>query len=316
MVDVVFNLIGKPRSVLFLSILGNINANVPFSTGTQIPHLKVPPNAADCHHHIYNSRFPVDLASELRPPDATVAEYRLLQKRIGTTRNVIVQPSTYGTDNSGLVEALKLFGLSATRGIAVVNNDVSDEKLKELNTFGVRGIRFNFSRPGKGISLDMVEQLAKRIYDFNWHIQVVASANQILGGAEVWERIRCPVVFDHLGHVPSIHHPAFPFIVKLLKRKKAWVKLSGAYIHSQFGPPTYKDRSIVAKAYVREVPQQLVWGSDWPHPTARLDNKPDDALLLDLLAEWAPDETIRHHILVENPERLYGFPRMFKTLPR
>lgn len=290
-----------------MSILENANIKVPFSTGTQIPHVTVPPNATDCHHHIYDSRFPVDLTSELRPPDASVAAYRLLQKRIGTTRNVVVQPSTYGTDNRGLVEALKHFGFSATRGIAVIDNDISDEKLKELNTLGVRGIRFNFSRPGKGISLDMVETLAKRIYDFGWHIQVVASADQILNGAEVWERTCCPIVFDHLGHVPSVHHPAFALIVGLLKRKKAWVKLSGVYIHSKFGPPNYDDISIVAKAYVREVPQQLVWGSDWPHPTARFDNKPDDALLLDLLAAWAPDEAIRHHILVENPARLYGF---------
>jgi len=53
----------------------------------------------------------------------------------------------------------------------------------------------------------------------------------------------------------------------------------------------------------------MVWGSDWPHPTSPENNKPDDALLLDLLAVWVPDEAMRNRILVQNPETLYGFPK-------
>jgi predicted TIM-barrel fold metal-dependent hydrolase len=53
----------------------------------------------------------------------------------------------------------------------------------------------------------------------------------------------------------------------------------------------------------------MVWGSDWPHPNLSLAQKPDDAVLLDLLSDWAPDEAIRHRILVENPQTLYGFPK-------
>jgi predicted TIM-barrel fold metal-dependent hydrolase len=50
----------------------------------------------------------------------------------------------------------------------------------------------------------------------------------------------------------------------------------------------------------------MVWGSDWPHPTEA--HKPDDAVLFDLLADWALDAVTRHRILVENPALLYGFP--------
>jgi D-galactarolactone isomerase len=152
----------------------------------------------------------------------------------------------------------------------------------------------------------MVEPLAERIKPFGWHIQIVANAEQIVAGADIWNRVPVPVVIDHLGHVLSVTHPAFKVIVGLLKRGKGWVKLSGAYIRSEVGPP-YSDRTVVAKAYVKEAPDQLVWGSDWPHPTAKIDDKPDDALLFDLLAEWAPDEAIRNRILVNNPSRLYGF---------
>ena len=33
------------------------------------------------------------------------------------------------------------------------------------------------------------------------------------------------------------------------------------------------------------------------------------ALLFDLLLGWAPDEKVRHRILVENPALLYDFPK-------
>lgn len=295
-----FPVMGSPNS---------FNQQVPYSSGTERPRIKVPANATDCHHHIYDSRFPIDAKSALRPPDATVADYRLLQKRLGTMRNVIVQPSTYGVDNSGLVESLEKFGLQTTRGIAVVNTSVTDIELEKLDAAGVRGIRFNLSQPGGATNMDMVLPLAERVNALGWHIQVVAKADQIAAGADVWHKVPCPIVFDHLGHITSVDQPGFYVMLELLQQGKAWVKLSGAYILSKSGPPAYEDRAEVAKAYIKIAPKQLVWGSDWPHPTSKLDNKPDDATLLDLLAQWAPDEATQHLILVDNPARLYGFSR-------
>jgi D-galactarolactone isomerase len=119
---------------------------VKWSAGTEAPKLKAPANAVDCHHHIYNSKYPVDPKAMLRPADATVEDYRALQKRIGTSRNVLVQPSTYGTDNRAHLEALAAFGPSA-RMVAVVDDTVTTEELKRLHGLGVRGIRFNLARP-------------------------------------------------------------------------------------------------------------------------------------------------------------------------
>ncbi|MGA7868298.1 MAG: 2-pyrone-4,6-dicarboxylate hydrolase, partial [Stellaceae bacterium] len=67
---------------------------VKWSAGTEAPKLRAPAGAADCHHHIYDAKYPADPRSTLRPGDATVEDYRALQRRIGTSRNVIVQPST------------------------------------------------------------------------------------------------------------------------------------------------------------------------------------------------------------------------------
>jgi predicted TIM-barrel fold metal-dependent hydrolase len=154
-------------------------------------------------------------------------------------------------------------------------------------------------------SVEMVEPLAKRAAALGWHIQINGVADRILAAMPVFSRLPVPLVFDHLAHAPSPKSPLFAAVAKLLQSGKAWVKLSGAYIDTKVGPPTYADTSAVAKAYVKEAPQRLVWGSDWPHPSEK--NKPDDALLFDLLTQWAPREQIRTHILVNNPAKLYGF---------
>ena len=282
---------------------------VPWSAGTELAKIKAPPNAADCHHHIYSARFKIDPNSTLRPGDASVADYRLLQKRIGTMRNVIVQPSTYGIFNDGLVEALGEFGPTA-RGVAVVNDSVTDAELKRLEAARVRGIRFNLGNVGGATNMSMLEPLAKRIAPMGWHVQFNMSADMLLAAKDVLARLPCDVVFDHLAHIPQpagTVHPAFAAVVDLMQKGKAWVKLSGAYQDTKVGPPTYADSTAIAQAYVKAAPERLIWGSDWPHPSEKDNAKPDDAVLFDLMAQWAPDEAVRNRILVDNPAKLYGF---------
>jgi len=280
---------------------------VKWSSGTASPTLKAPPNAADCHHHIYDGRFPADPKAVLHPPDALVEDYRALQRRIGTTRSVIIQPSTYGTDNRCGLAALAALGASA-RMVAVVDDTVTDAELKRLDGLGVRGIRFNLAQAG-ATTPEMIEPLARRVTPLGWHIQINAPADKIVEILPILERVPSPIVFDHLAHIPQpdgIAHPLFARIRALLDKGRTWVKLSGAYIDTKVGPPGYADATVVARAYVKAAPERLVWGSDWPHPTEQ-GQKPDDAVLFDLLSEWAPDAGMRHRILVENPAALYGF---------
>ena len=281
---------------------------VKWSAGAEAPRLKTPPNTTDCHHHIYDSRFPTAPNATVRPPDALVADYRMLQKRLGMTRHVIVQPSTYGVDNRLLVESLKTFGPEA-RGVAVVNTSVTDEELKQLDAAGVRGIRFNIAQGG-GTTWEMIDPLAKRITPLGWHIQIQADAAGIFAHKEIWDRVPCQIVFDHLAHIPEpegVKAPVFAVVTELLHKGKGWVKLSGFYYDTKVGPPTYSDSVAVAQGYVKEAPERLVWGSDWPHPLQKPEDKPDDALLLDLFAQVAPDEGIRNRIFVDNAAKLYGF---------
>ena len=295
-------------------VAGGLNSSsgqpqaVPWSSGTEPPKLKAPPNACDCHMHIYDSRFPVAPNAKLRPPEATVDAYRLFQKRLGTTRNVVVTPSTYGTDNSVTLDAMAKLGGTA-RGVAVVDTSVTDAELKRLNDQGIRGIRFNLVQSGAS-TIEMLEPLSKRVNDLGWHVQIHMLGEHIIENTDLLQRLPSPIVFDHLARIPQpagVDHPAFALVLKLLDKDRAWVKLSGAYQDTRTGPPAYADVSKVARAYVKAAPERMVWSSDWPHPTEHADAKPNDAILFDLLADWAPDKATRNRILVDNPAALYGF---------
>jgi D-galactarolactone isomerase len=283
------------------------NQAVANSSGTERPKLKAPVNAADCHMHIYDpARFPLAPSPRVAPVNAALAQYRLLQKRIGTTRVVIVTPRNYATRNEATITAIREIGPNA-RGVAVLHTDA---ELNRLDAAGIRGIRFSLGDPASAVvTPDMIEPLAKRIAPHNWHIQFNMNGDQITALSDVLQRLPVQMVFDHLGSPPlpaGVSHPSHQIIRRLLDVNRAWVKLSGAYLNSRVGPP-YPEATTIAQDFVRAAPERLVWGSDWPHPTSPGPTKPDDAMLFDLLAVWAPADATRHRILVENPEHLYGF---------
>src|SRR5437016_9272765 len=122
--------------------------------------------------------FEMDPSATLKPPDALVPDYRRLQKRIGTTRNVVVTPSTYGTDNRVTLDAMAKFGATA-RGVVVVNADVTDTELKRLADLGVRGIRFNLVQAG-ATTVEMMEPLSTRVNALGWHVQIHMLGDQIV----------------------------------------------------------------------------------------------------------------------------------------
>jgi predicted TIM-barrel fold metal-dependent hydrolase len=289
------------------------DARVPNSSGTARPRLGAPANACDCHMHIYDpGRFPMPPSQRVAPANATVADYRLLQQRIGTTRVVVVQPRNYAIDNRVTLDALARFAPNA-RGVAVLHPTVTDAELKALNEAGIRGIRFSLGDPATAVvTPNMVEPLARRIADLGWHIQFNVEGEQVVEFADVFQRLPTAMVFDHLGNptLPDgVNHPSHTIIRRLIDRGRTWVKLSGAYSNTRVGPP-YPDATAIAQAFVRAAPERLVWGSDWPHPSiVPAADKPDDALLFDLMSVWAPDEATRNRILVQNPEALYGFPK-------
>ena len=293
-----------------MAIAGNpgVEQVVPNSSGAAPPKLTAPARAADCHIHIYDPRFPPRVE---KPANGTAGDYRLLQKRIGVTRVVIVTPRCYVTDNSCTVDAIAQLGIDHARGVAVLRPTVTDDELKRLHEGGIRGIRFTVAKPETAaVSIDMIEPLATRIAALGWHVQLNMEPEQIADNAALLQRLPAAIVFDHMGKLTfagGMQHTAYRVIRGLFDAGRAWIKLSGAYLDTSKGPAGYTEGTALARSYVKAAPERLVWGSDWPHPSAKV--PPDDAALFDLLAEWAPDEATRHRILVTNPQALYGFPK-------
>lgn len=284
---------------------------VRWSSGTEKPRFVPPAGATDCHFHTYDKNYPVAQGATLLPDDALPDDYRTLQRRIGTTRGVIIQPSTYGTDNRLQIASRQALGAENFRVLAVVAEDVSDTELRRLDEQGVRGVRFNLGFPGV-LSVSSLRSLAPRLADLGWHCQINMRPKQIEDNADLLDSLPGRLVFDHLAQVPQpagVESVPYKVIRNLLDRGKTWVKLSGPYVSSKQGAPDYADAGAVATAYVKAAPERMVWGSDWPHPSEK-DRKPDDARLFDLFAQCAGDVAIFNRILVDNPAELYGFPKV------
>lgn len=280
--------------------------SVPFSSGTGTPQLELPRHACDCHMHIYDDRFPVAPTATLTPPNASVDDYRKLQDRLGCSRNIVVTPSTYGTDNRVTLAAIEAFGPTA-RGIAVVGPDVTAAELRTLDEGGIRGIRFNLT-VGAFLTPEMIAPLAGRIADLGWHVQLNMTPETLIAMERILLALPTPIVLDHMARIPQpqgTSHPAFSVVRRLLDKGHGWVKLSGPYISSKDGSADFADAGRVAATFADAAPEQMLWGSDWPHPTKT--DKPDDAKLLDLVEAWVPDTSRREMLFTDNPAKLFGF---------
>ena len=285
-------------------------APIPHTVGTT-PPLRCPPAlACDSHMHIFDPRFAASPHWRRQPPDAPVAAYRQLQQRLGTSRAVVVTPSTYGTDNACTLDALAQLG-DCARGVAVVAADVEDAELDRLHARGVRGLRVNFVTPQSwGVTTpDMLATLAHKAARLGWHIQVFVHPEQLVALAPLLETLPTPLVVDHMARIDPAEATAgaaFDTLRRLLDRGNTWVKLSGAYMRSRDGAPHYGDVRALGSALVAAAPERMVWGSDWPHTTEPAGSV-DDVDLVRLLRCWCGTTALLHRILVDNPARLYGF---------
>jgi predicted TIM-barrel fold metal-dependent hydrolase len=287
-------------------------------------NFNIPAHACDCHTHIVGGadRFPFSPGRTYTPEMALPKEMSALHAALGIERVVIVTPSVYGTDNSATLYGMRARGANA-RGIAVIDEKTPEGDLDAMGEAGVRGIRLNLATAGPAdaaVSRQRFQESAGRLKGRGWHIQVYAGLAMVAGLKDLVLDSPVPVVFDHFGGARAalgVEQPGFADLLELVRRGKAYVKLSGAYRASTLAPD-YADAVPLAKALIAANADRIVWGTDWPHPatttppgrrptdvTAMLEI--DDGRLLNQLAVWAPDAGIRKKILVDNPARLYGF---------
>jgi D-galactarolactone isomerase len=272
------------------------------------PKLKPPPRACDTHMHFYDQNVPPAPGGPPLPGNFTVPMYRELQRRLGLQRVIVVQPNAYRADNRVTLESIRALGPDA-KGVGVVNPGVSDEEIARLTKGGIVAQRF-FQLPNGTVGFDKMDQIMARVHPFGWHANIQLDGRELPKYEAQIKRLPGKFVIDHVGKflepVPP-EHESFKALLRLVDTGRCWVKLSAPYEVSKTGAPKYKDVGRLAKALVTRAPERMLWASNWPHPGARKDAMPDDTDLLDLLLEWAPDDTTRKKILVDNPAELYRF---------
>jgi predicted TIM-barrel fold metal-dependent hydrolase len=279
------------------------------------------PDACDCHVHIIGppDKYPMVEKRAYTPPPATVAQLKTLRSRIGMSRNVLVQPSFYGTDNSCMLDALAELGPSA-RGVAVVAPNVSQAVLHDLDAKGVRGVRINLESAGNRdpkAAAALLAQYATIVKPLNWHIQIYAAVTVIGQIAGQIADLKVPVVVDHFGQpaaADGFSQRGFGGMFDLLRARIIYVKLSAPYRVSKL--PDYSDTDWLGRTLIQGAPDRMLWASDWPH-TQTIPGRPlgqvtpfyriDDVAVLKRFTSWCHDDAVRKMILVDNPAKLYRF---------
>ncbi|MEP2717104.1 amidohydrolase family protein [Pseudophaeobacter sp.] len=278
-------------------------------TGRQ-PATALPPQATDCHIHLFDSQNYKDPPKgPPAPMDATIAHYESVQKWLGLERVVVVQGNAYHTDNSYLLDALDHFG-PAARGVVAIEPDISDETLEAMTARGVRGARIMDLLQG-AVGLDRLLQINARVQPFGWSLVVQFDGRDIREHVAKLEQIQGDYVIDHTGKflTPVAADSAeFAALLRLIDRGNCYVKLAGCYETSQVGYPGFDDLAVLSKALIQHAPDRIIWGTNWPHnmSTSR-ETYPDDVHLLDLVMDWAGSPENMQKIFVEAPARLYGF---------
>lgn len=276
------------------------------------PSLHLPPLACDSHVHVFGpvARFPYAPNLRATPVEAPKERLFALHRQMGIERCVIVQSIMHGRDNSAVEDAIAA-GEGRYLGVALVAPDVADAELQRLAAAGFRGVRFNFMRHiASGVTVDQVLALTPRLAAVGMHLQVHFESELVHELAAPLQRSQVPVVVDHMGRVDATRgpeHADFQALLRLLENPRFHVKVSGIdRIDAHVAPAQrYRHGVVLARTLVERFPERCVWGTDWPHPNHT--HIPDDGVLVDALAEIAPDAGLLERLLVRNPQALYRF---------
>lgn len=286
-------------------------------SGPSKPQFKLPPGSVDAHCHVFGpgKEFPFAPERKYTPCDAGKQQLFALRDHLGFDKNVIVQATCHGADNSALVDAL-LHSDGRARGVVTVKRGVTDGELEALHTAGVRGVRFNFvKRLVDFTPKDELMEIAARIAPLGWHVVIYFEAVDL---PELWDfftALPTTVVVDHMGRpdvTKPVDGPDFELFIRFMREyPTVWCKVSCPERLSVGGPPAlngernaYRDVVPFARRIVETFPERVLWGTDWPHPNLK-DHMPDDGLLVDFIPQIATTPELQRKLLVDNPTRLY-----------
>ncbi|GAC1345630.1 MAG: amidohydrolase family protein [Acetobacteraceae bacterium] len=285
------------------------------------PAAPTPAGACDCHTHVFGpaADYPFAPNRAYTPGEAGVDALLALQAALGFDRVVIVQPSTYGTDNRCTLDAVRQLGDRA-RAVAVIRPDLPAAELAALHAQGVRGVRINLETAGQrdpAVAGQMLHAAAEHVAPLGWHVQVYTNLGVLAALESELQTLPVPLVVDHFGRTMAAagtRQHGFDTLLGLVQSGRAYVKLSAA--HRIAARPD--DAAPIAAALIAANPARMLWGTDWPHPGGKRHATPefdtiepfdpvDDGAAVNRLRRWAGDEATLGAILVDNPARLYRF---------
>ncbi len=283
---------------------------LPFHPTPSKPEFHPPSGAVDAHCHVFGPahQFPFARERKYTPCDAGKTSLFDLRNHLGFSRNVIVQATCHGTDNAALVDALQS-AKGLAKGIAAVDEDITDNELRALDAAGVCGVRFNFvKRLVDRRPQEALRRVAEKIEPLNWHIVIYFEAQELDEIYDLITTLPTTVVVDHMGR-PDVTRPVngteFAKFVSLMEdHKNFWVKVTCPERLSAIGPPAYEDVVPFCRLLVDRFADRVLWGTDWPHPNMK-SHMPNDGALVDFIPEIAPTKAKQQALLVDNPMRLY-----------
>ena len=279
------------------------------------PAFKAPPLSCDSHFHVFGpaGRYPYGTDIRYQPPLAPLEDFLRLARVLGCEPFVFVQPSAYGRDNACMLDAMREMGVQKCRGIVDVDENVPDGELARLNAAGVRGVRVNVNPikpPEPGFSKTMlprIERLDARCAELGWMLDFLTPGWLTQELLPVMRKLKSRFTVAHMGMFLAKDGPRQPGFLQFLEflrgGERCWVKFTGTYRMSV--APGFADAAPMARALIETVPDRIIWGSDYPHLSFA--DQVGSVELFNLLASWAPDAATRKKILVDNPQKLFGF---------
>jgi 2-pyrone-4,6-dicarboxylate lactonase len=281
-----------------------------FEPHPSTPTFQLPSGSVDAHCHVFGPGNVFAFASERRytPCDAGKEQLFALRDLLGFQRNVVVQATCHGSDNSAMLDVLRS-ARGEARGVATVEASVSESELHEMHESGVRGVRFNYVRRLVDPEPDeYYYRIIEKIAPLGWHVVVYFEAADLEERWDFFTSITTRVIVDHMG-IPDVskpvNGPGFDRFTRLMREhENFWTKVTCPERISLSGPPNFDDVVPFARKVVEEFPDRVLWGTDWPHPNLK-GYMPDDGKLVDFIPRIAPSPVLQRKLLVENPARLY-----------
>lgn len=273
------------------------------------PTFQVPAGAVDAHCHVFGpgDTFPFAPERKYTPCDASWQQLFDLRDFLGFEKNVVVQATCHGADNSALLDVLARSNDKA-RGVVTVRPDITEEELSRMHALGVRGVRFNYvKRLVDPKPDDYYRGIIEKIKPLGWHVVLYFEPSDLREKWDFFTSLGVPIVVDHMGRPDvsrPLDNPDFALFQQFMRDHDVWAKVSCPDRLTVTGSPLYADVIPFAKAIVEEFPDRVLWGTDWPHPNMKKE-MPDDGILVDYVPSIATTPELQQKLLVTNPNNLY-----------